>query len=358
MNRRRFVTALGATGAAALAGCTQGDESGEETTGTETSTDDGTGTGPESDDSPESVVEAFVTRAAEGDREGVIALLHPAHPMHPDNAESGQEFELDAAAEGVEGVRTEIQTRDATVEDARSITGTGIFFEEGELAGLLDGRDAVIVGARTVGGGATAFQSLVVTADGEWRILWQGAETDSGSDPPALHPRVVDEVTVADDGSSAEVQFAESAANGPVTVASATAGDEATVESPAEAGSLSVELDPAGDEVVVTATVDGETRPVYRERTGARRIVEAVRVQPPENDDSPWGMTARVVVADFESDGSLRAESTRSGAENAIEPAGAANYVVVGIHEERDEVVVTLTEDGETEEIHRERVAA
>jgi len=357
MNRRRFVTAIGAAGAAALAGCTQGDESTDDPTETGTPTDAGTETESASKGDPTSVVETFITRTAAGDREGAVELLHPEHPMHPDNVEGDQEFKLDPEVERVDRVETEVRTRTATAEDARSITGVNWVFEDGELATVLDGRDAAVVSARAVGGTAVEYRSLVVTADGEWRILWQGIETDSASDPPALHPRVVDEVTVAADGGSAEVQFAESVPDGTVTVASTGAGDEAATDSPADAGSLTVDLDPDGDEIVVTATVDGESRPVYRERTGAERIVDETRAQVPEDEDNPWGTTARVVLAEFESDGSLRAESTRAGGENAIEPAGAANYVVVQIHGEGDEVVVTLTEDGETEEVHRERVA-
>jgi hypothetical protein len=358
MNRRQFVTALGATGAAALAGCTQGTESDDETTETDTSTDAGTETGSTPDGDPATVVETFITRAAEGDREGAVDLLHPKHPMHPDNVPADEEFEFGSSVASVERVTAEVRTRTATAADAGSIAGADFFFDDGELASVLDGRDAAIVSAQAVGERTIEYRSLVTTADGEWRILWQGVETEAASDPATLHPRIVSEVSVADGGGSADVRFAASAPEGAVTVRSTGAGDDVSVESPADAGSVTVDLDPAGDEVVVTTTVDGETRPVYRERTGARRIVEAVRVQPPENEDSPWGMTARVVVTDFESDGSLRAESTRSGAENAIEPAGAANYIVVGIHEESDEVVVTLTEDGETEEVHRERVTA
>ncbi len=361
MNRRRFVTALGAAGAAALAGCTRGDESADGTTematdaGTTTSTADGSESG--SNGAPTSVVETFITRTVEGDREGAIALLHPDHPMHPDNVEGDQAFRLDPAVERVERVETEVRTRNASAADARSITGVNWVFEDGELASVLEGRDAAVVSARTVGSTAVEYRSLVVTADGEWRILWQGVETDAASDPPALHPRVVDTVSVTDDGGSADVRFAESAPAGTVTVASTSAGDEVATDTPADAGSVTVDLDPDGDEIVVTATVDGETRPVYRERTGAMRIVDEIRVQVPENANNPWGTTARVVTAEFESDGSLRAESTRAGGENAIDPAGAANYIVVQIHDGGDEVVVTLTEDGETEEVHRERVA-
>lgn len=357
MNRRRFLTALGAAGAAALAGCTQGEESSDEPTATETSTDDGSDTAAASTDGPASVVETFMTRAAAGDRAGAVDLLHSAHPMHPDNVEGDQEFQLDPDIDDLDRVETEVRTRTATAEDARSITGVNWVFEDGELAALLEGRDAAIVSARAIGSGSTEYRSLVATDDGAWRILWQGVETDSASDSPALHPRVVDTVTVADDGGSADVRFAESAPAGTVTVASTGAGDEASTDSPATAGSLAVDLDPDGDEVVVTATVDGEERPVYRERTGDERIVDDIRVQVPENADNPWGTTARVVTAEFESDGSLRAESTRAGGENAIEPAGAANYIVVQIHDDGDEVVVTLTEGGETEEVHRERVA-
>ncbi|RXK48376.1 hypothetical protein [Halorientalis pallida] len=356
MNRRRFVTALGAGGAVVLAGCTQGTDGSDEPTEIDTSTDVATGTGTEPTGDPASVVETFLTAAAAGDRERAIELLHSDHPMHPDNVENDTEFRLDTDIGSVERVRTDVETQAATAEDASSITGTDWVFEDGELATLLDGRDAVIVSARPASG-SPAYRSLVATDDGAWRILWQGIETGSASDPPALHPRIVDEVTFADDGRSAEVRFAGSAPEGLVTVRSTVAGDEVSAESPAETGSLAVDLDPDGDEVAVTATVDGERRPVYRQRTGTMRIVDEIRVRVPDDENNPWGTTARVVLADFESDGSLRAEATRSGGENTIEPAGAANYVVVQIDAEGDELVVTLTEDGGSEEVHRERVS-
>lgn len=68
MNRRSVLVAGGTTLAVLIAGCL----------------------GDEEDDSPESIVESFMTAIDEGDRDTVDTLLHPDHPS--DTQEFSEEY--------------------------------------------------------------------------------------------------------------------------------------------------------------------------------------------------------------------------------------------------------------------------
>lgn len=381
MERRRFITALGTASTVVLAGCIGGDDDPENgaangiddsiENGADNSSGNGTGNdatptegGPDNGGDasgnlgdPQVVVESFLTAAADHDIEAAADLLHPSHPFHPDNLDEDMEFERALGDVTASTVETELVTKDVAVETVvERVAGAEFFFEEAQLADALEeGQSALVEATATGGDQPLEYLSVVTSHDGEWRILWQGKVTDTTEPAPEFDTRVVDGIRFDTDEDRVRIQFVEYPVADEVTVESANTDTYASTDTTDTTDYLSVGLDPTGDEFVVTAINDGESRVVHREHyPPTDRVVDDITFDTdPEN--SPFDGTARVEFNDIESDGELVATSTRAGGESSIEPAGSATFLVVDIDPDGDEVIVTLTEDGETEEIHRER---
>ena len=164
---------------------------------------------------------------------------------------------------------------------------------------------------------------------------------------------------VFDEGmDAARVLFVDAPVADSVTVRATNAYAERSSSTPGQIEYFDVSLDPDGDSVVVTATVDGETRPVHREQyPKSERVVDDV-TDDTDADAEAFDATARVTFADDQADGTVTVSSTRGGSETTADLDGTVEPAVVGIELDGDEVVVTHTDaddDGETTERHRER---
>lgn len=385
MKRRQFIGALGTVGAAAVAGCV-GDD-GDETddpgnnadndpsntdNGTKSGTDGETGSGangetsstsgeqstseskddesrpPGPNGSPTETVEGFLAAVAEDDVETALDFLHQDHPFHNMNSEETVNDDFGGAE--YENLETEVVNENATLEAVfSSIEGAEFFLREEIVSDVLDDSESVIVEATaTVGEGqSTSFRSVVVASDDEWQILWQGRPAEPA---PEFDVVVVDEVVFDTETDQARVEFVESPVAETVTVESTIAGT--STEALETTDSLTVDLDPSGDEVVVTATADGESATVYRAQY-PEQVVEEVIFD--DDSDDAFGQRARVTFADLESEGELTVTSTRGGGEARFEPANLVDYLTLGVESSGDEIIVTLTEDGETAELYRKR---
>jgi len=378
MKRRQFITGLGTAGAAALAGCTGGDD--DDGTGAENGTENGNddpvpaesgaddGTGSETGESeqsgelgnPSEAVESFVLAASRDDREMVTALLHPSHPMHPDNIENEEdqriEFSTDETA--VDDVTTELVTGDLTVDLALDrVENAALFFEEEQLATLFEDEQAALVDATVTeeGGKETRYLSIVLTHEGDWQILWQGPDASAPESVPEFDRRVVDGVTFDTETHRGRVQFVDSPVADQVTVESTNADAHTSTDTVPSTDYLEVGLDPDGDELLVCATVDGESAAVHREQyPPGERFVDDIAFEIDPEDDSREAI-ARVEFNQVESDGEVTVRSRRHEGRSSAEPARNLNYLVVGIDPSGDEVTVSLTDGGETEQLHRER---
>jgi hypothetical protein len=392
MERRQFVTALGTAGVAALAGCTGGDDDGSEN-GAANGSDDGNGTasddrsgmgngdengmenGDESEQSsselgdPTEPLGAFIEAARDGEVDAAVAAFHPDHPFHPDNFEDDSEWEFNLSTEDVtiESFETRVVTESATVEDIQGrILGAQLLVDSDRASSVIENQPTALVGATMTTDREINSELLGVVAahEGEWRLLWQGAAADSQQQQtPALETRVVDEVTFNTEKNKARVQFVESPVADSVTVETTGPEDpdgavitENSTDTPETVDWLDVSVDPEGDEVLVRATVDGESRLVHRERyPPSERLVDDIVYDTDVDEDDPFGARARVELTDVETEGKLRAESTRAGGEITVDSVSGVRFVTVTIDGDGDEVTVFLVEDGESEEIHRER---
>ncbi|MFC3477113.1 hypothetical protein [Halobacterium litoreum] len=360
------MSALAAAGVAGVAGCTGTSNGDDETTAstTEPTTEEPTTTeqtteqttpderAPEPADSPTAAVETFANAA------DAAAFQGPFHPLHPFSVEKLSREDAENLYENStfpESVALEQVDREVTVDLVASATLPGPDTEQNAIEDALAGRDAVVVEATFESeSGTETAQFVTVERDGGWLILAQGLGSGKSADE-ALPARVVSGVAFEPDQNAARVQFVSDVVADSVTVEAVQSGDSTSTSTPGSVNYLEVGLDSGGDEVVVSATVDGESRVVHRERyPESDRLVDSIEfVVDPETDDRD--AIARVNFNDTDEEGRVRVVSTVQGGEGEAEPVGSLNYLNVGVDPEGDEVVVSYPVGGDTEEIHRER---
>ncbi|WP_336036589.1 twin-arginine translocation signal domain-containing protein [Halobacterium yunchengense] len=370
-SRRDVLSALAAAGVAGVAGCTGSPGSGGETTRPPTSaepttaasttaaTTDEPTTGESADaaavdpaDSPVAAVESAFTAE---DVEGFQSRFHPLHPMSAERMTREQAEPLHENAS--EPTTVERADREVTVDLVLSSTLPGSDVERAAVEDALDGAGTAVVTATVEGtdSGTQRVQFVTVERDGGWLVLAQGLPAPEESSSGVLEARVVGGVAFEADQEAARVQFVSDVVADGVTVESVRAGESTSTSTPGSTTYLEVGVDPEGDEVVVSATVDDESRVVHRERFPEDdRLVDDVEfVADPETDDRD--AIARVTFNDTDGEGRVRVVSTVNDGSAEAEPAGSLNYLNVGVDPEGDEVVVTYPVGDDAEEVHRER---
>jgi len=315
---------------------------------------------------PEQTLRQYVETSAETDDPAEVgAYFHPVHPFHPDNLDGDAADAAEAwllKDDPVSEIDVETADRDATPEVALSapILRASSVDRDAVADALDDERTAVLdVTVTDEDGETTEFSAATVTNDDEWTILAYGIELDEEpADPAPFEARVVDEVAFFPDEDRARVHFVDEPVADSVTATAETAYSSRSSSTPEKITYFDLSLDSEGDEVLVTATVDGETRPVHREQyPPSDRAVDAVTFDE-QSDNALFDAVGRVEFTGNQSGDRIAVESTVQGDETSIEPAGNATHLTVGVDPEGDEVVVTLTENDETEELHRERYHA
>jgi len=389
VTKRRFLSGFALAGLTSLAGCSDALADNEPTrteSDTETSTDTKTGTTrppdaetetttddrtpteeqsaaePDISDTPERTIREYIHASTEANDSAVVgAYYHPIHPFHPENWK-GEKDEAWLLSDGdVSSIELETTRKDVspeTVLTAPVLQATGT--KPKTVAEALDGEQTAIVEAAvTRANGVTQeIRYVTVTASNDWTILAQGIESpddETNPKPAPLEARVVDKVTFDSEEHRARVHFVEYPVADSVTAKATEKVSSRSSDTVQALKYLDVRLDPGGDELIVTATVDGETRTVHRERyPSSHRIVDDVTYE--EDPDSElFDATARVTFTGNQEGERLTVASTVQGDEMTVEPAENATYGVVGINPDGDEIVVTVTADGTTEEVHRER---
>lgn len=368
ISRRRFVAAVSVAGASAAAGCTGADGSDDTTTAptseepttepTTTSTET-TAENPDAKDvvepaeTPEDAIKAaFTTDSAEVFQ----SKFHSLHPFHPRNLDTEKAAKIVENPRDPEDLNVERRDREVTVDLVRSATLPAPDIDRSAVADALADADATVV-AVTAEAESGTQEILFVTIqqrDG-WLILAQDVPPVEEVPNSTLDARVVEGVAFEPDVDAARVQFVAEPAADAVTVEATSSGDTQTADAAGDESYLQVDLDPEGDEVLVTATVDGESRVVHRERypEDDRLVADVEFVDDPEYDARD--AIARVTFNDTDADDRVRVASTLQSDETEAEPTGSLEYLVIGVDPAGDEVVVTYPVGGDTEEIHRER---
>jgi hypothetical protein len=385
--RRQYLGSFSLTAIAALAGCTDSSGDGDDPSSQNTtvpttdastteepapSTTDGSATeepstdeetteassDPPAADSPEAALRRYVETAVE-DPAASRYYFHPIHPFGPEKLSASQAEELFSDATQPQGFS--LETSDPNLS-AEAILQQSILrsadLKSSDVAAAIEGEQTALVeGEVTQADGESESNSVVtVTHDGGWVILAQAFQPSGDTAPPkSFETRVVDEVTFDTDADTARVEFVDDPVADEVTAKADVRYSERSSDTPKPIDYLPLQVDPEGDTVIVTATVDGETREVHREQyPPSDRIVDDIEFDDdPERDDRE--MVARVLFNDDQEDQGVTVAATISGSEATFDSISGVNYVNVGVNPSGDEVVVSRTADGESTVIHRER---
>lgn len=364
LSRRRLLSGLSIVGVAAVAGCTStpggsaDDPTDTTTANTTDSTTEQSTTEDESSDASASDAAAMVRTYVRNSAENPLAAqqyFHPVHPFHPDNLSEEKAEQLLSTDGELDELEVDAEQRDVSAETVLAVSLLRIQeVERSAVADALDGQQTAVVDVTTwmADGRRDHYEIVTVTRDGEWMVLAQAVDTEAPDAP--FEGRVVSDVTFDTETDTARVYFDESPSAEQITAKAVNRRSSRSSSTPDVISYFDVRLDPAGDELLVTATVDGETRPIHREQyPPSERAVDGIEWK--EKADNPLGPVARVNFTDRLSAEDLLVESTLAGSEATTSPPENVHYLTVGLNAGGDEVTVTLTRDGESVEVHRER---
>lgn len=361
LSRRAYLSSIAVASVTAVAGCTGGDDDNSTDGSTDpTSTPTGettpTPSGSEAAGSPEATAREYLRTISE-DPLAMRDYVHPVHPFHPDNLSEEKAEKLISADETISDVETTTTDESVTAEMVLAAP-LYKFNEVGQetVADALEGEETAVVESTitTDAGVEKEYRLLTATTDGEWKILAQRRQ--ERTDESSLEARVVEDVTYDADENRVRVHILESPTADSVTVETTNARSSRSSDTPGVLDYLDVYPDEAGDEVVVTATVDGRSRPVHRERVPpSEGMVEDVTFETDRDESKLYDVVGKVTFTDNVTGEELEVTSTVEGAETSTTSAESVTFINVGLDPDGDEVVVRLKQDGTWSVIHRER---
>lgn len=361
LTRRRLLSGVSLACLTSVAGCISsvgaGEDDPETTTTTtteqpptETTTSEGEVVG-----SPAETVRSYIETRSENPLDA-RQYFHPAHPFRTDRVDAETAEQLLALDGEITDVTLEARQQDVTPEAVLSTPLLGAAdVERATVADALDGAQPTLVEGvvRTADGSRQTYRILTVTADREWVILAQGVEPTGGPTGP-FGGRVVTDVSFDTEADRARVYFDPSLTADRLTARASERYSERSSTTPGDISYFDVRLDSSGDELVVTATVDGTTRPIHREQypPSDRLVGDVTFVGEPERDDA--GAVSRVAIGQAP-DETVTVRSTVEGDTASGAPVSAGADLVVDVDPGGDEVVVTAGGDGQSEVLRRER---
>ena len=368
--RRKWLGSLATLSIASLAGCIDslGGQSGTptanvtsaktdaaSTTESDATPGDGTGDGDAIAGSPTQVVRAYVEAGYENPSE-VRQHFHPIHPLHPDNLSAEKATKLLSSEGALSEIDLETRDVDVTPEMIQStpLLRTADVDQE-TLADALAGEQTAVVETivTTADGKRHVSRIATVTSDGEWAILALRVDPKT-TQSAQFEGRVVSKVSVDTSEDRVRLYFDGAPTAEKLTAKTKNARSSRSSSTPAAISYFDLYPDSAGDELIVTATVDGDTRTIHREQyPPSERAVEDVTY-----DDDPkidvFEAAATVSFAEDRDGEQFVVESTVHGGSVTLDPDNPAT-AVVGVNPEADELVVTRTTDGASNVVHRER---
>lgn len=348
--RRRYLSGLALTSVTVLAGCSDTADSSPNSTPTSTNSDS------TPSESAAATVRAYFQALAD-DPLAIRDYVHPIHPLHPNNLSDETATERISVGTSIADVQASVTDESVTPE---MVLSTPLYkfaeIDRTTVADALDDAQTAVVETTvtTTTGTKNNYRILTVTVDGEWAILAQQPEA-TRSPEPALEARVVEKVTFDTETNRARVHFVDSPVADSVTVRSAVMQSSQSTDTPGAIEYLDVSLHPDGDEVLVTATLDGKSRPVHREQYPPSKAVVRDVTYDTDRESKLYDAIARVEFTGEQSGEKLTVTSTVEGYEGTFTPAGDITFVNVGINSGGDEIVVRLTKNGTTSVVHRER---
>ncbi|WP_136716539.1 hypothetical protein [Halorientalis salina] len=368
--RRRYLGGLATISFTSLAGCIDsldGQNStpaanDTQTTTNATSTPDSDATpGEKSSDgdsitgSPKQVVRAYFEARYENPT-AARQHFHSLHPFHPDNLSEEKATTLLSSEGAISDIDFDTRDVDVTLEMVQSapLLRTAEVEQETLTDALAGERTAVVETVVTTADGKRNVSRIAtVTSDGEWAILALRIDPKI-TQSAQFEGRVVSEVSVDTDEDRVRLYFDGSPTAEELTGKTKNARSSRSSSTPGSISYFDLYPDGAGDELIVTATVDGDTRTIHREQyPPSERVVEDVTYdEDPESDE--FDAAATVSFADDRNGERYVVESTIHGGSVDVGPDDSAT-AVVGVAPEADEIVVTRTTGDASDVVHRER---
>lgn len=312
---------------------------------------------------PIELTEAVLTAASQEDVDRFRALLHPLNPTtDTTDAELGLGTLPDTEPE------ITVKTQDPSVETvyADVFRAEQTFAsQEGQLQDALSG-DAATVTIRLPDSDQLPDGGLlwVVTTDenGDWRLLLQSIPTES-LEPPAFDLQVLADVVFDSEAAVARLELLSDPTPTDLLVDSGVTSDRfEAVQDRQDPLAVSVAED--SGELAVDSLRGDQVVPLHRERYGNQRVVEDITV---EQTDQERANQARVTFTEqFEADeiglattrlgGAATATGGQASEDGSESTASGIEFLEIGVAPQYDELIVTLTRDGDQTEVHRERV--
>ena len=380
MQRRQYLAAVSVAAGTLVAGCL-GDDNSDDNNADDTTPDqpagnqtdqDSTGDGDDTDASgddtdsltgPIELTEAVLTAASQENVDRFRELLHPTNP-----GADTPEGELNLGTIPVDDPDITIQTRDPSVEtiyeDIDRAEQTLASQERQLQHALTDG--AAIISIRLTSGDQRPNGRLLwvvaTNKNGDWRLLFQGLPAKP-RELPGISTQVLGDIVFDSGAAVARVELASEPPVAELSVSSGVADElfeigqdqqsEPTISIAEDGGELAVDLR-RGDELVA----------LHRELYGDQRVVKDITI---EQTDQEGSNRSKVEFTDqFDADeigltttrlGSTATASGGRASENESESTVAGiDALTIGVAPQHDELIVTLTRDGDQTDVHRERL--
>lgn len=366
--RRRVLTGVSLAGIASLAGCINSAGGGTDdtvtnttssnrstteqtSTDTETTTNDGEDVG-----SPTETVRSYIeTRST--DPLAARQYFHPIHPFQSDRVDSDTARELLSLDGKIADISLDTREQDVS---PKTVVSTPLLeaanVNQETVANVLEGTQTSLVEATVVkaSGDRRTHHILTVAPKGRWLILAQGVEPTGGPTDP-FGGRIVTDVTFDTTDNRARVYFDDSLTADRITAKARERHSERSSSTPEAISYFDVRLDPSGDELIVTANVDGETRPIHREQyPPSERLVDDITyIDDPENGS--YDAAFRLTVNEVNSNERIAINTTVAEEALIRENLSQGTHLDIGANPSGDEVIVILGEESQSEIVHRER---
>jgi hypothetical protein len=309
---------------------------------------------------PIELTEAVLAATSQKNVDRFRELLHPLNPITeiPDG-------ELDLGTLPDIKPKITIETQDPSVETIYADVFRAeqrFSSQESQLQNALSG------GAATVSVGLPASDEVpdngllwVVATDenGDWRLLLQSIPTESFE----IDIQVLADVVFNTEAATARLELLSEPTATELLVDSGTTTDRfEMVQDRRDPPTVSIAED--GGELAVNSLRDDEVVPLHRERYGDQRIIENITI---EETDQERANQARVEFTDqFEADeiglattrlgGAATATGSQASEDGSESTASGIEFLEIRVAPQYDEIIVTLTRDGDQTEVHRERV--
>jgi hypothetical protein len=337
-----------------------GNQTNQDSAGSDDSDTDDTDSSDDDTDSlagPIELTEAVLTAASQ---ENVARFRELLHPLNPVTNTPDEELTLGTLPESEPEITIETQDPSVATVYADVFRAERTFStQESQLKKTLsDG--AATVNVRLPD--RDLLWVVVTDENDDWRLLLQSIPTES-LEPAAFEIRVIDDVVFDAEAATARLKLLSEPTATELRVDSAVTTERfETVQDRQEPPTISIAED--GGELAVNSLRGDEAVPLHRERYGTQRIVADITVEQTEQERANRAQVNftdpveadEIGLATTRLGGAVTAAGGQASEDGSESTTAGIESLRIGVAPQYDEIRVTLTQDGDQTEVHRERV--